>query len=359
MHYQFPVIRTIDDVLPHIKDRDEFIIAERDYGIIVNYAVVYEDTFPPIKVAGGSARMRAERATTNVMRRECRGLIFYPDGRIMSRPFHKFFNVGEREETQPNRIDLNEPHVVMEKLDGSMIRPVIVDGHLRLGTKMGVTEVAMNAETWLAAQNPCLKDWLRSMVENGATPLFEWCSRKNQIVLDYAEDDLVLLAVRENITGEYLDINSMGAPFTVVPQYESIQGNLSDYLARARLQEQREGDIIAFADGHRVKIKNNWYVRIHKILDCIRFDRHIVKLILDEKLDDAVPLLPQHEADRVHEFADRFSQRLHHLVETYERYWNTVVASGLDRKRYAQEWMPTIKTNDPFAVGPIATFFML
>jgi RNA ligase len=341
MRYQFPLIRTIDDVLPHIEGRDEFVVAERDYGTIINYAVAFEDTFA----------MTGPDDLTGAIRRACRGLIFYPDGSIMSRPFDKFFNVGEREETLPNRIDLNESHIVMEKMDGSMIRPVIADGHLRLGTKMGITEVAMNAEIWLAQRGDNVSDWLRRMVDVGATPLFEWVSRKNQIVLDYAEDDLVLLAVRDNITGEYCDINSLDAPFTVVPQYGSIQGNLSDYLARARAQEGREGDIIAFADGHRVKIKNDWYVRIHKVLDRVRFDRHIVDLILTEKLDDAAPLLPQHEADRVRDFADRFGQRLHHLVETYERYWNTVVASGLDRKRYAQEWMPTIKTNDPFAAA--------
>jgi RNA ligase len=354
MRYQFPLIRTIDDVLPHIEGRDEFIVAERDYGTIINYSVSFEDTFPPIKVSGGSARMRAERALTNAMRRECRGLIFYPDGRIMSRPLHKFFNAGEREETLPNRIDLNEPHVVMEKMDGSMIRPVMANGYVRLGTKMGVTEVSMSAESYLASRPDAgeFLIWLERCVKIGLTPLFEFVSPSNQIVLNYSEPDLVLLAIRHNETGEYL-IRQNGTPkgITLVPEYGSIEGNLMDYLARARLQEGREGDIIRFADGHMIKIKNDWYVRIHKVLDRVRFDRHIVDLILTEKLDDAVPLLPQHAADRVRDFADRFSKRLHHLVETYERYWNTVVASGLDRKRYAQEWMPTIKTNDPFAAA--------
>jgi RNA ligase len=351
MNYQFPEIRHITDVLPHIEGRDEFIVAEREGYTVINYAVAFEDTFPAVNVAGGSARMRAERSLTNAMRRECRGLIFGPDGRIMSRPFHKFFNVGEREETQINRIDLTQPHVIMEKMDGSMIRPVIVGGHLRLGTKMGVTEVAMNAEAWLAGQDPVKKEWLRSMAENGVTPLFEWVSRKNQIVIDYAEDNLVLLAVRENITGEYLDINSMDAPFTIVPQYGSIEGNLKDYIALTREMEGREGDIIAFADGHRVKIKNDWYVRIHKTLDRIRYDRNIAALILNEEMDDVAPLLPDHEAERVRNFSARFAERLHVLVNNYDQYWKTVMSSGMDRKQYAQEWMPAVKGSDPFAAS--------
>lgn len=350
MQYKFPEIRTINDVLPHIEGREEFIVAEREGYTVINYAVSMEDTFPPVNVAGGSAKMRAERSLTNRMRRECRGLIFYPDGRIMSRPFHKFFNVNEREETQMNRIDMSQPHVVMEKLDGSMIRPVEVDGHIRLGTKMGVTEVAMNAEAWLVAQPDYEQKlmFLEIMMRDNKTPIFEWTSRKNQIVIDYAVDDLILTAIRDNFTGEYVPFNRH-VPFNVVPTYGTVEGNLSDYIARQREAEGREGDIIRFADGHMLKIKNDWYVRIHKTVDKIRFDRHIVELILHEEIDDVLPMLPQHEADRVRNFHAEFSAKLHSAVENYERYWKTVVASGLDRKRYAQEWMPTIKNNDSFA----------
>jgi T4 RnlA family RNA ligase len=172
-------------------------------------------------------------------------------------------------------------------------------------------------------------------------------------VLAYETADLVLLALRNNITGEYLDV---GDPkddklWTVVPQYGSVEGNLGDYIARQRGAEGREGDIIRFADGHMVKVKNDWYVRIHKTVDRIVFDRNIVALILNEEVDDVLPMLPQVQADRVRVFERRFAERLHAVVENYERYWNTVVASGLDRKRYAQEWMPTIKGNDPFATN--------
>lgn len=113
--------------------------------------------------------------------------------------------------------------------------------------------------------------------------------------------------------------------------------------------ENAEGFVVAFEDGHRVKIKADQYVRIHKTLDRVTFDRNIVSLILNEEIDDAVGLLPNATKDRIVEFEKRFSERLHALVEGYERYYETVVASGLDRKRYAQEWMPTIQKNDSFA----------
>lgn len=348
MNYKFPEIRTIDDVLPHIEGREEFIVGEREGYTVINYAVAMEDTFPPVKVAGGSARMREERSLTYRMRRECRGLIFYPDGRLMSRPFHKFFNVNEREETQMNKIDLSQSHVIMEKLDGSMIRPLVINGVLRLGTKMGVTDVAMNAEVWLAERGDNVKSWLWMCIENGVTPIFEWTSRKNQIVIDYDIDNLILTACRRNLTGEYFLPNADdGCPFDVVPVYGSVEGNLADYIARAREMEGREGDIIRFADGHMLKIKNDWYVRIHKTMDNIRFDRHIVDLILNEELDDAVAMLPEKEHARVKDFEHRFwtafndtERKLEALIKTA----NTVYQG--DRKRVALEFVPKLERAD-------------
>jgi RNA ligase len=216
MNYIFPEIRTINDVLPHIEGREEFIVAEREGYTVINYVVAMTNTFD----------MTGPDDIGGAMRRECRGLIFDADGNLMSRPFHKFFNVNERAETQTHEIDMSQPHVIMEKMDGSMIRPILVDGYLRLATKMGVTNVAMDAEAWLAGQDPSMKEWLRFYIDNGYTPIFEWVSPFNQIVIAYEEADLVLLAIRNNVTGEYLDLveelTEIRCPFNVVRSYGSI-----------------------------------------------------------------------------------------------------------------------------------------
>ena len=72
MHYEFPIIRHINDVLPHVQENKSFIVAERDDYTVINYVMMGNDTFPPIKVAGGSKRMREERARVNALLRECR-----------------------------------------------------------------------------------------------------------------------------------------------------------------------------------------------------------------------------------------------------------------------------------------------
>jgi RNA ligase len=197
MHYAFPEIRHIEDVLPHIEGREEFVVAERDFGTVINYVVAMADTFD----------MTGPDDLGGAIRRECRGIKFHPNGEIAARPFFKFFNTGEREETQPHRIDMSQPHVIMEKRDGSMIHPMMVNGYIRWMTKMGITEVAMQAEKFVA-KNIKYKDFAAWCIKEKLTPIFEWTSPFNQIVLPYENDQLTLLAVRENVGGKFLSIHS-------------------------------------------------------------------------------------------------------------------------------------------------------
>ena len=63
MDYQFPRIERLDDVLPAIEGRDEFIVAQREWGTVVNYLVSMADTFPAVDTP------------LDAIRRECRGIL--------------------------------------------------------------------------------------------------------------------------------------------------------------------------------------------------------------------------------------------------------------------------------------------
>ncbi|HTW70397.1 MAG TPA: RNA ligase [Acetobacteraceae bacterium] len=100
----FPVIDHLDQVLAAISGRDEFMVHRNDdLGFIsVLYRYTAADTFPdPLEPAIGDAESRRRQLV-----RECRGITFdAKTGAVIARKFHKFFNVGEREETLPHRID--------------------------------------------------------------------------------------------------------------------------------------------------------------------------------------------------------------------------------------------------------------
>lgn len=343
MFYNFPIIERIEDVFPAIEGRDEFIIAEREGFTVINYNVGFNDTFT---IDANDLMANHGRAIPKgIMRRECRGIIFYPDGRLMSRPFHKFFNVGEREETLLHNIDLSRPHTIMEKMDGSMIRPLSINGKLRLGTKMGVTDTSEAAECWLHdhPNREVLEDWLRVSLIQEWTPLFEFIAPENRIVIEYDKPDLVLLAIRKNSTGDYAPRSNLDCEsdnWTIVPEYGSIKGSLDEYVARQREKEGREGDIIAVGN-MRYKIKNDWYIRIHEVKDKIRSYRHILSLVLKNRLDDIYPMLDENDFNRVKKYEQDFHDAYHRTL-TFLEYeaLEALEKAGGDRKLLATEILP-------------------
>ena len=368
MNYEFPIIKHLDDVRPAIEGRDEFIIAERDWGYVVNYMVALSDTFPPVldneywcpgckmpvsETKGCGSQRCPEAVNLAAIRRECRGLLFHKDGTIMSRRLHKFFNVNERDETQFYEIDFNRPHVILEKLDGSMITPVVTDAGTRWGTKMGITEVSLGAELFVA-HNPKYTIFAEYVMSLGFTPIFEWCSRKQRIVIDYPEDRLVLLALRNNVSGEYkpYDFMSLLADQFSIDAVKTYVGNpmsMAHLMEETKDSEGIEGYIIRFDNGHMLKMKGEWYLRIHKTKDNLTHEKNVIDLLVNEKMDDVKAFMMDEDRKRVDEFEATFWDGFARQVESYDKYFGMVLASKLDRKEYALKWMPTIKDQDPFA----------
>ena len=330
MQYSFPRIYHIDDVLPAIQDSPEFIVAEKDGYKVVNYVVATHDTFPD--VADGFAAIR----------RECRGLVFDLEGKLINRRYHKFFNVNERDETAIHAIDWSRPHVILEKLDGSMVSPCYVNGHLRWMTKMGITDTSMEAEAFVASR-PDYTELAEYYLNAGYTPVFEWCSNKNRIVLDYPEDRLVLTAIREIHSGNYLlqdALEAIGSRYgiEVVKAYDvSSSKHPSHIIDMVRAAEDAEGVVVRFDDGHMVKIKSDWYVRIHKVKSLLGQERDVVSLILNNELDDILPVLPREDVERVEALRVDLGIDLH--VASVELAQDVIkFRSAMDRKTFALEY---------------------
>ncbi len=136
---------TLHDVHEAIRDTDEFKVskyADEAGGelLFFNYRFCSPKTFPPLDKAA-SDRERLLFA----IRRECRGLVFRSEpGKeavLTARMFHKFFNIGEREETQPERISLSRPHTLSVKHDGSLVAPVIFNGKVQFGELVGLCDM--------------------------------------------------------------------------------------------------------------------------------------------------------------------------------------------------------------------------
>jgi RNA ligase len=327
----FPLINSLDQIrnaidIHRVKTGgEEFIIAERDDYFVANYMVGYESTFPPIYNEDGSF------STANAILRECRGIMFDKQGNIISRPFHKFFNLNQLPETQAHVVDMTQPYDVLDKMDGSMIRPVLINGVVRLCTKMGLTDEGKMAEEFFDSFSQEVQENYKRFIEvyvHDYTPIFEYCSRRNQIVIDYPEDKLVLTAMRHNITGEYVTYRTLkilSKTFSV-PLVESMelgypeQGDASltsaDIASIVKDWKGVEGIVIRFADGQMIKIKAEDYCIKHHAKDSLLLEKNLIKLYLEEKIDDILPLLD-----------DTFRGRVDTYIKAVEKGINFTVAS--------------------------------
>lgn len=352
MKYEFPNILHIDDVLPHIKDSPEFIHAVKDGYQVINYVVAGHETFPDVHVTGNvyisgqNAGEYSGQLHGAAVRRECRGLVFDLDGKLINRRYHKFFNVNERDETAIHAIDWSRPHVILEKLDGSMVSPCRVRNHIRWMTKMGITDTSMEAEAFVA-KNPKYALVARMAYDRDLTLIFEWCSNKNRIVLDYPEDRLVLTAVRFNDNGKYMpydELKQLAAGFDIplVQAWGSTTTKSHDALIDiVRQAEGIEGIVVRFDDGHMVKVKADWYVRIHKVKSLLGQERDVVSLILNNELDDLLPVLPREDVAKIEVFQSLLTEK----IVSHGKYADSLMLrlrDRMDRKTFALEVAPTM-----------------
>lgn len=334
-----PYSNRIEPYLEAIADCDAFFVADRDYGRIINYRRMGSDVFPDPVTAPDP-----HTAYLWGLRRQCRGLVFDLAGNVIAPGFEKFMNVNECDETQAHNIDLGQAHVIVEKADGSLIRPIpMVGGGYRLSTKMGLTDVALQPEAWVQ-QNPSYDRFIQHMLNQGWVPLMEWCSRQNRIVVDYPNDRLILLAVRSVQDGVYMTFTQMQElamyyGVELVRRYEGTVSNMQYLMDETRDLQGQEGWVIWFDNGYRVKLKAAEYLQIHRAKDQILRENALLGMILDEKLDDVKSFLPDADREAVSAYEMAFWQGIEETAAEWRLKHDVVKQRfGDDRKAFALEW---------------------
>lgn len=344
----FPRIRTIHDVLPYIKDDPAFRVVEKPTGhTFINYNHMGLDVFPDFPSDEAWERAKNDAWENHCLyqdmecaqiRRECRGIAFdTTTGKIVSRPFHKFFNLGERSEVDPENLNWSARHVIMEKLDGSMIRPLPVNGGFRWGTKMGVTDVALLAEEYVV-RHENYTELARACQKSGRTPIFEYTSPHNRIVVDYPGECLTLLAVRDNVLGTYFSYENLetvaaGYKVPLVRVYDSKDSTA--YLDSVRTSTDHDEGVVVWWKDAAVKVKTEEYVRLHKVKDGLSSERRVAQLILDETLDDLLALLDKEERARYEEYTTSFYNALNSMAADVKLWYALVRSKHGTKKDFA------------------------
>lgn len=272
-----------------------------------------------------------------------RGLVLNSAGEIVARPFGKFFNASEFPDQIP---DL--PFEVYEKMDGSLgiffwyykddiLYPVFAS--------RGSFTSEQAVKGWEMLQKLPYRD-----LAYGYTHMFEIIYPENRIVVDYGRDEkLVLLGIFYN-NGREVPFNSieksLGDSFELVKVY-NIKENW-DHLVSLN-EPNKEGFVIRFSNGFRVKVKFEEYVRLHRIITNVSTTDIWERMMAGESLDEVLEKVPDEFFDWVRETQAELLTSFNFIkataLEEYRLVCERVSNEGLSEREYAKAFAERIAQN--------------
>jgi hypothetical protein len=195
--------------------------------------------------------------------RLCRGIIFDRGGAVVGKGFDKFFNLGEHAETT----DLpDEPFDATEKKDGHLGIIFSYGGELVLATRQSFAGPTARLGNEMLAKVAAQKGWKASFPD-GMSVLVEIIHPKTRVHVDYGRSKrFVLIGAYENATladrGGHADLAAL-AKRLKLPVAERWSGtSLKDLraLMKDHSVRNKEGFVVRFASGRRVKFKFESYI---------------------------------------------------------------------------------------------------
>ena len=286
---------------------------------------------------------------SKVQAHELRGITFVHGSKIERYiMLHKFFNVDQTDGYMLNQISHKQVVSTQDKADGSMIRYIPINGKMLAKTKVSFENDQANMANAFYKNDPNLRKFVNSTIEQGLAAIFELVSPMNQIVLQYSSSKLLLLQLRSESTGEYLDIYKH--PLVLDAGIELVKNDkiekLEFYMELKSTVEEIEGWVLRLDDSQMVKIKTKWYLDRHGILmGGLTRENKILTMIYDETLDDAMSLLDAKDERRI--YSEKIQKAVAvHLQLTLEQLQEMVTFSGT-RKDFAMK----NKTHSLFTVA--------
>lgn len=297
---------------------------------------------------------------------EARGITFDKEtGNIIGRPLHKFFNLGEREDTLKNNVNFADIFSIWDKIDGTMISLHRVKGNLAVKTKKSfLSNEAKRATQFLSKpENQNILKFCNELVDE-FTPVFEFTDPENTIVISHKKMDVVLLHVRHIKTGSYIPYNDPELTALVekydvkrlspllLKQTEKGLLDIDSVLEDLKVVEGIEGYVMQFNDGRMIKIKSDWYNVQHRAEAGLR-ERDVVKMFLDGTLDDVKGALKTdgYDITKIESIESKVLSELNEM-ETYISE-KVNVLKGLDMKTAA------FKVNNEIPRHPLNGFILI
>ena len=268
---------------------------------------------------------------------QCRGIIVDKDYNILARPFPKFFNY---EEIEDKSIIPGGAADAYEKIDGSLGITYWIDDVPYIATRGSFTsEQALHATGVLPSEKyKRLWDFMRT--NRGWTFLFEIVYPENRIVVDYGGmDDIILLAIINNTNPEHeIPISFYDKYFNTAKCYGTFDNWLN--LRESIAGDNREGFVLRFDNGFRMKMKYEDYFRLHRLRTYLT-KKHIFEFIETNRRDELEEMTKQ--------FDEEIRLSVKKIVEGFDSRYNEIAESAkseyreFDTDKEAAEYFKTCK----------------
>lgn len=261
----------------------------------------------------------------------CRGLILDAEYNPIARPFQKFFNWGEI----PDQKIPATPFEVAEKMDGSLGILYWAGGQPYIATRGSFTSTQAVVATQMLHEQYAIAI---PLLDKTKTYLFEIIYPENRIVVNYgAEKNLYLLAVVDTATGAEPEPLSSYTHlgFPLVKMYDGIT-DIQEL--KAKEEANKEGFVIHFQTGLRLKVKFAEYLRIHRIVT------QVSNVVIWEHLKGGEPM--EHLLDKV---PDEFNAWVKATLQTLQQQYQAIETEAkadfkiLDTRRATAEYYFTKK----------------
>jgi T4 RnlA family RNA ligase len=277
---------------------------------------------------------------------EMRGItyVFNTDGSLFNRHIllDKFFNLNQVASSVYSVVKDFKIKSIYNKEDGSVASFV----KLPNGKVLGKSKMSFESDQAVGINrvyntNEDVKNFVDWTLDNGIDATFEYVSPMNRIVLRYLQEELILLRMRDNKTGEYLDLNDYLDKIGSIKVAPFETGTLDELIERSKTEIDKEGWIVLFENGVMIKLKTEWYFLLHNLLtEDVTKENVLIDYILKDEIDDVISQIPEDEKE-LHErigkiisiVRSEISRKIFDINVSYDNYLN--VGS---RKEYALQF---------------------
>ena len=253
----------------------------------------------------------------------CRGLVTDDQGNIIARPFKKFFNLEENKHTA------TKDFKVYEKMDGCLIIVFYYQGQWICASRGSFNSSQAIKATQL------LKNYNTSILNTINTYMFELIAPESKIVCQYDYEDLILLGARNTNTGVEFNVHTTKyKDLNLVKRYDSIH----DYThLKDNIDNNREGYVIRFSNGHRAKIKGKDYLRLHKAMSQLTTKAIWECLKNGDNIYQIIDTVPDEYFDKIKAYVTKLNVKYNLARKAiFDEYANIIMYTG-DRKEFAQK----------------------